>query len=400
MTHGRRPRHHLKDLLDELAEDALGLSDEEVRAEVSEDGGSVEASQTEFRTALAAARTRSRQSRRGTEDSVVLPSLEVGEDIRSPEVKMVEEFEWETWPGWGRVFVGPVDDLMDLLPEFDTAPLRAHPAMREHPDLQMVVRKPMEGVPAMAVGQVSREYSLVQHAEAVSMIARSLQDAATLDPRRLMGELSLSRFGAWMNLSFFLPKEYSFRDVHGCDVEFRCSASNSVDGSSRLHIRFDWFRKICSNGMVVAERRGQSLVHRNLDLKAVRRRVRDGCEAFETHRQNLEKWQNERVADDRLASWADAVLCKKWRLHAAARVLRICSTGQDPRFGGRTEGPPSELVRKAGWGSRVLGSPRRAATKYDVAQAMSWVASRRPNIVERIRWQRQIPDLLKHLKAA
>ena len=86
---------------------------------------------------------------------------------------------------------------MELLPTFETAPFRADSDMGQHPDLQLVVRRPMDGLPGMAVGHVFRDYSLVQHAEAVGLIACALQKVAELDPRGLRGELSLSAFGEW-----------------------------------------------------------------------------------------------------------------------------------------------------------------------------------------------------------
>jgi hypothetical protein len=46
---------------------------------------------------------------------------------------------------------------------------------------------------------------------------------------------------------------------------------------------------------------------------------------------------------------------------------------------------------------RVPGSPERAATKYDVSQALSFVATRRNNAEERNVWQTDIPRLLKDL---
>jgi hypothetical protein len=42
----------------------------------------------------------------------------------------------------------------------------------------------------------------------------------------------------------------------------------------------------------------------------------------------------------------------------------------------------------------VPGSPERAATKYDVSQALSFVATRRNNAEERVTRQADIPQLL------
>ena len=48
----------------------------------------------------------------------------------------------------------------------------------------------------------------------------------------------------------------------------------------------------------------------------------------------------------------------------------------------------------------VPGAPERASTKYDVAQAMSFVATQRKNAEERVAWQNVIPRLLERLSAS
>src|SRR4051794_3723022 len=48
----------------------------------------------------------------------------------------------------------------------------------------------------------------------------------------------------------------------------------------------------------------------------------------------------------------------------------------------------------------VPGAPERASTKYDVAQAMSFVATQRKNAEERLAWQNVIPCLLERLSAS
>ncbi len=78
---------------------------------------------------------------------------------------------------------------------------------------------------------------------------------------------------------------------------------------------------------------------------------------------------------------------------AAARVYHICRAGRDIDFDDRfavgtaTEKPIQYL-------GRVPGCPQRAATKYDVSQAMSYVATRRNNVEERFAWQAAISRLL------
>jgi hypothetical protein len=77
-------------------------------------------------------------------------------------------------------------------------------------------------------------------------------------------------------------------------------------------------------------------------------------------------------------------------------VIHICDSVKDIEIdepfvpGAATEKPIRYLAR-------VPGAPERASTKYDVAQAMSLVATQRKNAEEHVAWQNVIPRLLQHL---
>jgi hypothetical protein len=94
-----------------------------------------------------------------------------------------------------------------------------------------------------------------------------------------------------------------------------------------------------------------------------------------------------------------ATVSDNWGKKAAARVFHICDVGKDvvidDKFatGAATKKPVRYL-------DRVPGSPERAATKYDVSQALSFVGTRRNNTEERVAWQTEIPRLLKLLPAS
>lgn len=49
---------------------------------------------------------------------------------------------------------------------------------------------------------------------------------------------------------------------------------------------------------------------------------------------------------------------------------------------------------------RVPGAPERSETLFDVVQVLSWIASSRNNLKERISWRAQIPALVPELGAA
>ena len=81
---------------------------------------------------------------------------------------------------------------------------------------------------------------------------------------------------------------------------------------------------------------------------------------------------------------------------AAARVFHICSVGREVKFenpfasGQATKKPVSYL-------ERIAGAAERASTKYDVAQALSYVATHRPNVEQPLVWQSDIPRLIQSL---
>ena len=110
------------------------------------------------------------------------------------------------------------------------------------------------------------------------------------------------------------------------------------------------------------------------------------------------RWQSQKVAINAVAGWTDDRLSAQWGKKAAARVFHICASGNDVEIDDPfAPGPASKKPIR--YLSAVPGAPARALTKYDVAQAMSFVATRRKNTEERFAWQDEIPGLLKQLSA-
>lgn len=297
-----------------------------------------------------------------------------------------------------RYFAGDWSSIQTILPEFDLVPFTAGHDEPANPFLQTVMRRPLSAVERpIPVGVVSHTYSLAPHRDVAALCRKGLTDAG-IEPHDLRYEVGLSELGEWMNFRIYFPDAYSFTDAHGVNLDLRLECFNSVDGSSRLVIFFGWFRFICSNGLVIGEtkieikeRHGQSL-----DLDSIPERIRPALEAVEADRSRMKKWQAEKVSIDHITAWADKKLSEKWGKKAAARVFHICNAGKDIEIedpfapGSATEKP----IRFLG---RVPGSPERAATKYDVSQALSFVATHRNNTEERVTWQADIPHLLKRL---
>ena len=86
---------------------------------------------------------------------------------------------------------------------------------------------------------------------------------------------------------------------------------------------------------------------------------------------------------DKIATWADEKLSENWGKKAAARVFHICDSGDDIEL--KDPFASEKAIEKpARYIGQVPGSPKRAATKYDVSAALSFVATRRNNAEERV----------------
>ena len=97
-----------------------------------------------------------------------------------------------------------------------------------------------------------------------------------------------------------------------------------------------------------------------------------------------------------VAAWIDGPLTKAWGPCAAARVNGIVTTGRD--------GTPATRPKKVLPSKRVLtrtapvpGADGPCRDAYGVAQALSWVASHRHNVSERVEWRDDIPTLMDAL---
>ena len=307
MNDRRSPEDLLDGFLSDLADDALRLSDGELREELREHGESPEDYSAQFQHALRAAeaRLRLRQSAPGLVPIEAVPFSP--QTLRAfPAIERVPDLFGDDGTGSKRIvrYRGDLDELLAVLPEFEEADFTLGPTMPRNPNLRSIVRKPDGRWTPMAVGTVSNTYALVQHRETVQMCLRGLERRG-LRRDELRGELALSALGEWMNFTFVLPREYLFRDTYGHDLDFRCHVCNSVNGSSPLEVWFDWFREVCSNGLAVRERKTTSERHgEGLDLRKVEERIfghgfqevlDKGCNL----ERNLVSWQRESVSQVR-----------------------------------------------------------------------------------------------------
>ena len=285
---------------------------------------------------------------------------------------------------------GGWEAILAALPEFKLADF--------NPFLQQVVRTPRSRAEKeVPLGVVSRKYGLVPHRK-VSVLCRDAIVDNGVDPSSLRYELGLSQLSEWMNLRIYFPKKYSIFDRQGEKTDLRLECFNSVDGSSRLVVLFGWIRFICSNGMIIGktrleirERHAQSL-----DLDTMKTHIGSVFHDVKLDRNRMRLWDENRVSMDQVKTWIDTEVAKEWGKKAAVRVFYICTTGQDVRITGLNRARATEQL-KVTPKCRVPGSPELARTRFDVAQALSFVASQRNSVTERVAWQTQIRPLLERI---
>ena len=308
-----------------------------------------------------------------------------------------ETSQWRSRPV--RYYSGDWPAMRTVLPEFDLRPFTTGEGEPSNPYLQTVMRRPMSVAErAIPVGVVGRSYSLVPHQKIAELCRSEVVDNMDCHPGELRYEVGLSELGEWMNFRIYFPSRYSFMDDQKGKLDLRIECFNSVDGSCRLVILFGWFRLVCSNGLIIGETKIEIRERhgRDLDLAAVSSRLSDALEYVEEDRGRIETCQKEAVRIDDVAMWCNAEVSERWGTKAAARVYHICDTGKDVELidpfapGSATEMPVQYVCA-------VPSSPSCAKTKYDVLQALSYVATRRKDAEERVKWQANIPSLLDQL---
>lgn len=298
---------------------------------------------------------------------------------------------------WGSLpmtekYSGRIIGVDSFLPEFDKVGPEEF-QLGTNANLDLVVRRPSpETNGPVAVGMVSKSYRIIQHRE----VLRAALDFADQVPNSQMTNVKIHASENWerIMLEFLFGSAYAL-SPDGHDVGLRLVCRNSVDGTSAVRSHLGWFRFVCSNGMVVGVTLGKTrLAHKpGADLGALFTPLKDQLAVVENEQATLAAWTSTRVSQSDLRTWVDGPVATRWNSLAAARAWHISQTGLDARFV-----PPFEKTvpskRKVELLGVVPGTPDRAETVYDVAQALSYVASRRRDVEEAEAFQRDIGPLL------
>jgi hypothetical protein len=293
---------------------------------------------------------------------------------------------------------GRWNHIREQLPVFKTEDFKAYASGPANPYLRSVVRVPRTLLEqAIPVGVVSNTYTLAQHRDVAAKCLEGIE-AAGIKADGLECEVGLTELGEWMNFRIYFPHKFSYSPRDDEEVGLRLECFNSVDRSSSLVLFLGWLRFVCSNGLVIGETRVElkDIHNKHMDLEKIPDLIQGGLDFVDKDREQLGNWERIGVKPAQVASWADKVIPEHWGKKAACRIFHICSSGcdveyEDPFAQGDPTTKPVKLLE------HVPGAPDRAENLYDVSQAMSWVASTRPNPDERIDWQTQIPGLVGRL---
>lgn len=297
-----------------------------------------------------------------------------------------------------RYLEGAWDDLCREMPVFEKQEYRAEADAPANPYMQSVIRVPRTKMERpIPVGVVSNTYRLAQHRDVAEECRGSILESG-VEEKSLRYQIGLTELGEWMNLRIYLPESLDHVPSDGHRVRPRIECFNSVDGSSRLVLLMGWQRLVCSNGLVMNFKSELKAVHnQHLKLGRIGSVVRHGMAFIQEDRDQLLDWELGGFTPNQLASWVDGPLAVSWGRKAASRVYHVCLSGFDVEYADRFE-KEAPSVKKVKRTTRVPGAPNSAGNLYDVAQALSWIASSRLDSEERIAWQSQVPGLVEQLR--
>jgi hypothetical protein len=301
-----------------------------------------------------------------------------------------------TWEGASVTsMTGKLSDIYQAVPLFSRHPFRSGGEENRYKD--EIRREPLrvdeEPIP---VATVSKTYSLIQHRDVLSSVYRSLQ-LLNLKNADVESTLLLSEYGERMLWSCQLPN-FDFDPGDGHPIVLRMNCLNSVDMSTSLEVTLEWFRLVCSNGLMfgVGDSRMRKRHICSLDPEDVAEYVREQLKQAKQEQGLYQQWLKQTVTLQQSANWVDTTVAKEWGPHAAARVWQVISFGEDGEVQHSKEKRPPHLLEVKAI-TRVPGAPVPAENLFHASQALSWIAGTRKSVQERIQYVTQIPALMEPL---
>jgi len=307
-------------------------------------------------------------------------------------------------PHWASIpfktIEGNREKILKQLPVFERLDL-PRIGLTANPHYDLVVRTPeapdKQPVP---VGLVSKTYRLIQHEAVLNAAQEHLKLLTKKSDTDFLVSTDLTDSGERVMFRFDLGPDFA-TSPDGKQVSLHLMVRNSVDGSTAIRAQLGWYRLICSNGLIVGVTLGRTRVTHNpeADLAEVFEPLDRGLTTAKMEAKTLCKWAETKVSMVALGSWVDTTVEKEWGVLAAARVWEICKSGHDGEFV-----PPFESVHARSRRLRVTtpvpGAIAHAQNVYAVTQALSWVASHRNNLEDRMARQNSIGTLIHPLLQA
>ncbi len=248
---------------------------------------------------------------------------------------------------------------------------------------RLIVTKPTPQEPEPSVlAVVSARYGLVQHRDVLAGALEWAKSECGVTATHV--QMKISNKGAQAAFQIDLGEAMQITpDGFPVNLQFHCR--NTVDSSSSLRAHLGWLRLVCTNGMMVGVSLGRmKKTHRDgLSIEKVFAEISATLAQAREDQTALAAWADRKISLDQVKNLSNGILARRWDKMSAARVWHICESGRDAKFipPFRSDLPTEQAVRFEG---DVPGSPAPARTLYDLAQAMSWVATRRndPDDVE------------------
>ena len=244
------------------------------------------------------------------------------------------------------------------------------------------------------VAMVSPGYRIVQHAEMLEAAKDFLavMNCSANVPARIHLTSNGERMAAWLDLG----EKFAYKP-DGHTISLQLQITNTVDGGGSMNASLLWFRQVCSNGLKIQKTYRSTIRHgESATPDLVFAPIADQLLKSEVMGRTFEAWSARSVDLSRIRTWIDEDVSEAWGKLAAARLWSIATTGHDAEFS-----PPFASLqasrRKVKPTIEVPGSPSTSRTLYDVAQAASWIASRRTSFEEAQAMQQQIETLVSRL---
>lgn len=266
-----------------------------------------------------------------------------------------------------------IETVLPTLPRFRmVSPKKL--GLAECGDQQVIVRevdKPDETPALSAI--VSRKYKLLQHEEVLHGAAEWTRKFLGVDKPKV--HVSLADYGRRAEFHIGLAPISNFAP-DGFPIQLNMVCSNSVDGRSSFRMGLRWLRLVCSNGMMAGVSLASSRAHRRgLGLEKALGDIAAQIDDCRKDAEGVRAWVDHPMPLGAIALLANGVVARRWGSSAATRLWHICQSGCDvktiPPYTG--DKPTEQNVRYLG---AVPGAPKQASNVFDVAQALSWIASR------------------------